>query len=81
MSNQTRGDPLKPVNKAELWNTLPKEWEDPTLFTVIEEKVRQSNLRVVVVDDDPTGTQTVHSVSILTEWPVERLRETFIGSN
>jgi uncharacterized protein YgbK (DUF1537 family) len=28
---------------------------------------------VVVLDDDPTGTQTVHGVSILTEWSVDAL--------
>jgi uncharacterized protein YgbK (DUF1537 family) len=28
---------------------------------------------VVVLDDDPTGTQTVHDVPILTHWPVDAL--------
>jgi uncharacterized protein YgbK (DUF1537 family) len=29
---------------------------------------------LVVLDDDPTGTQTVHDVPVLTEWSVETLR-------
>ena len=29
--------------------------------------------KVVVLDDDPTGTQTVHDVTVLTEWGVEAL--------
>lgn len=29
---------------------------------------------LVVLDDDPTGTQTVHDVPVLTEWSVEALR-------
>ena len=28
---------------------------------------------MVVLDDDPTGTQTVHGVAVLTEWRVESL--------
>lgn len=28
---------------------------------------------LVVLDDDPTGTQTVHSVPVLAEWSVENL--------
>lgn len=33
-------------------------------------------LRVVVLDDDPTGTQTVHGVSVLTRWTREDLVST-----
>lgn len=28
---------------------------------------------LVVLDDDPTGTQTVHSVCVLADWSVEVL--------
>ncbi len=31
----------------------------------------------VVLDDDPTGTQTVHDVPVLTRWDVESLRQEF----
>lgn len=29
---------------------------------------------IVVLDDDPTGTQTVHSVPVITEWSVEAIQ-------
>jgi len=32
--------------------------------------------RVIVLDDDPTGSQTVHSCLLLTRWDVETLRQT-----
>lgn len=32
---------------------------------------------IVVLDDDPTGTQTVHDIHILTEWSQERLEDAF----
>jgi len=29
---------------------------------------RNSKKILVVLDDDPTGTQTVHDIEVLTEW-------------
>jgi uncharacterized protein YgbK (DUF1537 family) len=34
----------------------------------------QENRRVVVLDDDPTGTQTVHDLPVLTRWTVDDIR-------
>jgi uncharacterized protein YgbK (DUF1537 family) len=36
--------------------------------------VRQSGRRLVVLDDDPTGTQTVAGVPVLTSWTADDLR-------
>ena len=46
---------------------LPIEWPlDPTNDI---RKLNQSNSKtLVVLDDDPTGTQTVHDIEVLTEW-------------
>jgi uncharacterized protein YgbK (DUF1537 family) len=35
---------------------------------------RVSNNKVIVLDDDPTGSQTVHSCLLLTRWDVETLK-------
>jgi hypothetical protein len=60
----------KAINK-DLFRDLPPEWpEDPSL---IREQVGASERKVVVLDDDPTGTQTVHNTPVLTEWSVEAL--------
>ena len=32
-----------------------------------------SEAKIVVLDDDPTGTQTVHGIPVLTEWSVPSL--------
>ena len=38
----------------------------------------QANTRkIIVLDDDPTGVQTVHDVSVYTDWSKERLRRGF----
>ena len=39
----------------------------------IQQLVAADPRTVVVLDDDPTGTQTVHGVSVLTEWSVSAL--------
>lgn len=33
-------------------------------------KIRRAQDAVIVLDDDPTGTQTVHDIPVLTEWSV-----------
>lgn len=61
------------VNKQDLLASLPGEWPD-NLLPAIQNEVEASGRKVVVLDDDPTGTQTVHSVPVLTEWSIEALR-------
>lgn len=41
----------------------------------IRELLAGSKRKVVVLDDDPTGTQTVHGVPVLTAWSEEMLAE------
>jgi uncharacterized protein YgbK (DUF1537 family) len=62
------------INKQALLESLPGEWPED-LLPEIQQQVRASRRKVVVLDDDPTGTQTVHSIAVLTEWTVETLRE------
>ena len=56
--------------------SLPTEWQID-LLPQIQTQVRASGCKVVVLDDDPTGTQTVHSIPVLTEWSVDSLRVEF----
>src|SRR5215211_7733789 len=52
---------------------LPPEWPDDPL-PVIRAAVRAADEMLVVLDDDPTGTQSVHGIRVLTEWSVDALR-------
>ena len=38
---------------------------------------KHNNIRIVVLDDDPTGIQTVHGCLLVTEWNKEQIREAF----
>jgi uncharacterized protein YgbK (DUF1537 family) len=61
------------VKKDAFLADLPAEWP-ADLLPEIQAQVKASGRKVVVLDDDPTGTQTVHDVPVLTEWPVDLLR-------
>jgi len=69
---------MKRSGKTELFAALPPEWPDDP-FPAIQAAVRAAGRAVVVLDDDPTGTQTVHGVPVLTEWPIEALRRELAG--
>jgi uncharacterized protein YgbK (DUF1537 family) len=64
---------MNPITKTALFDRLPPAWPDD-LLPAIREQVHHSQRRVVVLDDDPTGTQTVHGLPVLTEWSVDSLK-------
>jgi len=55
------------VQREALLSTLPPEWPED-LLPAIQRMVEGSGTKIVVLDDDPTGTQTVYDVPVLTEW-------------
>jgi uncharacterized protein YgbK (DUF1537 family) len=55
------------VQREALLGTLPPEWPED-LLPAIQRRVEGSGTKIVVLDDDPTGTQTVYDVPVLTEW-------------
>ncbi|GJW70002.1 ketose-bisphosphate aldolase class-II family protein [Tanacetum coccineum] len=64
---------LSVINKKTALESLPSEW---ALDPLDEIRRLDSTLKtLVVLDDDPTRTQTVHDVDVLTEWNVESLVE------
>lgn len=67
---------MKTINKAELVASLPHEWPVDVMPEIVS-LVSQANLKIVVLDDDPTGTQTVHDVVVLTEWSIPSLCAVF----
>jgi len=62
------------LSKLAALNSLPPEWPDD-LRPAIRHEVAASQRTLVVLDDDPTGTQTVHDLPVLTHWSVDVLRE------
>ncbi len=62
----------KSLSKAQLFASLPPPWP-MDLRVAIREGAEALAAKLVVLDDDPTGTQTVYDVPVLTSWGVEEL--------
>lgn len=67
---------VKRINRDKALTGLPPEWPEDVLPD-IQDRVRKGAAKVVVLDDDPTGTQTVYDVPVLTQWPAEALKKEF----
>lgn len=68
------GEPDGPVAAGELLSPLPATRHEPDALQKIRDTVLADGRRVIVLDDDPTGTQTVHDVPVLTTWAYPELR-------
>lgn len=66
---------LQQMLKAVVFSKLPVSIWGVELFSKIQQEVQKSSRKIVVLDDDPTGTQTVHGVDVLTGWEVENLQQ------
>lgn len=64
---------LPKIDKDQLFSGLPDKAEQGDLTSQVAAAVAQAQRKVVVLDDDPTGTQTVHGIKVLTVWDVESL--------
>ena len=48
---------------------------------LLAEEIKLNNKKIVVLDDDPTGVQTVHDITVYTNWDKESIRQGFDEEN
>ena len=48
---------------------------------LLAEEIAKNNRKIVVLDDDPTGVQTVHDIHVYTGWDEESIRKGFLEEN
>lgn len=65
-----------PLSFDEILNSLSAIWPEDLLPAIRRENAQRA-ASIVVLDDDPTGTQTVHDVPVLTNWELETLADEF----
>ncbi len=46
-----------------------------------QKEMEQLNKKIIVLDDDPTGIQTVHDIYVYTDWEKESIRSGFLDEN
>lgn len=69
-----RGTPAVPIRRADLLARTPPAADRAGLDPLLAAAFAADRRKVVVLDDDPTGTQTVHGVPVVTRWEVDDLR-------
>lgn len=55
--------------------------DENELDALLEKELEKNRTKIVVLDDDPTGVQTVHDVSVYTDWTEESIRQGFLERN
>ncbi|MDR0124101.1 four-carbon acid sugar kinase family protein [Bacillus zhangzhouensis] len=58
-------------------NALPKA-DSKSIQTAYEQALTHFQHKIIVLDDDPTGIQTVHGVSVFTDWSEESIEAGFL---
>lgn len=57
------------------------EYDGNQVERAYRQALERDSHKVIVLDDDPTGVQTVHDVFVYTDWQKETLREAFDDGN
>ncbi len=58
--------------KERIFQALPPIWPE-SLLTEIRERISSRKSKIIVLDDDPTGTQTVYDIPVITEYSAASL--------
>ncbi|MCP8967673.1 four-carbon acid sugar kinase family protein [Ectobacillus ponti] len=54
---------------------LPRAAAEPGLRESISQQLQEMNHKLIVLDDDPTGVQTVHDIFVITDWGKDWIRK------
>ena len=55
------------------------QMDEAELDLLLREEIAKNDVKFVVLDDDPTGVQTVHDIPVYTDWTVESMRKGLSG--
>ena len=55
--------------------------DEEKVDALLAAEIARNDTKLVVLDDDPTGVQTVHDVSVYTDWTAESIRSGFAEEN
>lgn len=66
--------------KADILSSYPPV-NEKAVDELLAKEIAGSNKKIVVLDDDPTGVQTVHDISVYTNWSEDSIRKGFAEEN
>ena len=65
---------------ADILKTFPPV-DEASVDELLKKEIEQNAQKIVVLDDDPTGVQTVHDISVYTDWSEESILAGFRETN
>lgn len=73
---------MKTNNRSveEVFSNIPSV-DTSLVQEMIDKELQRFNHKIIVLDDDPTGVQTVHGVSVYTDWSLESIDRGFKEEN
>ena len=72
---------MKNLNVQETFSSLPTLPQADLVNEMLAKELKEFNKKIVVLDDDPTGVQTVHKISVFTDWSAESIEAGFAEQN
>ncbi|WP_026573422.1 four-carbon acid sugar kinase family protein [Bacillus sp. UNC438CL73TsuS30] len=62
--------------KIEILETIPQVNKE-AVNELLAKALKNLNKKIIVLDDDPTGVQTVHDISVFTDWSIDSIEQGF----
>lgn len=72
---------MQNLNVQETFSKLPSLPDENQVNELLTKELEQFNKKIIVLDDDPTGVQTVHNISVYTDWSAESIEAGFKEDN
>jgi len=72
---------MKNLNVQETFSSLPTLPQADLVNEMLAKELKELNKKIIVLDDDPTGVQTVHKISVFTDWSAESIEAGFAEQN
>lgn len=66
--------------KADILSSYPPV-DEKAVDELLTKEIENNHKKIVVLDDDPTGVQTVHDISVYTNWTKDSIRKGFDEKN
>ncbi|MGN0193916.1 MAG: four-carbon acid sugar kinase family protein [Pseudoramibacter sp.] len=54
------------------------EVDEHAVDAALKAEIEKNHKKIVVLDDDPTGVQTVHDITVYTNWHLDTMRDAFL---
>lgn len=70
----------QPISSNEILNSFAA-YDEKAVDLELINALKNSRHKIVVLDDDPTGVQTVHGVHVYTDWSISSIKQGFEEEN